>query len=203
MQSTVRSTCRFYLFVFLAGFCCPSFAQSLPPSSLGSHFANEKTVSMAKSADSLPRYFAVNPHSLAESKNALAAGDARMQAAFKTLHKDAETALKATPPSVMEKTKLPPSGDKHDYMTVAPYFWPDSAKKDGLPYIRHDGKANPDSRTDVYDRKRLSSMASSIRTLALAYYFTGNESYAQQTANCRWPQHPQGTGFPFALFGKP
>lgn len=105
-----------------------------------------------------------------------------MQAAFKTLLKDAKVALKATPPSVMEKTKLPPSGDKHDYMTIAPYFWPDSAKTDGLPYIRHDGKVNPDSRTDVYDRKRLSRMAGSTRTLTLAYYFTGKELYAQQAA---------------------
>ena len=46
--------------------------------------------------------------------------------------------------SVVEKTKTPPSGDRHDYMSVGPYWWPDSTKPNGLPYIRKDGQINPD-----------------------------------------------------------
>ena len=41
--------------------------------------------------------------------------------------------------SVMDKVQIPPSGDKHDYMSQGPYWWPDTTKKDGKPYIRRDG----------------------------------------------------------------
>lgn len=34
---------------------------------------------------------------------------------------------------VVNKTRMPPSGDKHDYLSLAPYAWPDSAKPDGMP----------------------------------------------------------------------
>ncbi|MEI9974387.1 MAG: alginate lyase family protein [Ignavibacteriota bacterium] len=40
------------------------------------------------------------------------------------------------PYSVVQKSRVPPSGDKHDYLSQAPYWWPDPAKPDGLPYIR-------------------------------------------------------------------
>lgn len=44
--------------------------------------------------------------------------------------------------SVMDKTATPPGGDKHDYLSYAPYWFPDPSKKDGLPYIRKDGYRN-------------------------------------------------------------
>ena len=34
--------------------------------------------------------------------------------------------------SVMNKKQLPPSGDKHDYMSTGPYWWPDPSK----PYLK-------------------------------------------------------------------
>jgi len=40
---------------------------------------------------------------------------------------------------------LPPSGDKHDYMSLAPYFWPDSSKAGR--YSLHEkkmGQTNPE-----------------------------------------------------------
>src|SRR5438132_4869754 len=46
--------------------------------------------------------------------------------------------------SVTLKAQLPPSGDPHDYMSLARYFWPDPSKPDGLPYIRKDGYSNPE-----------------------------------------------------------
>src|SRR5262245_26321142 len=50
------------------------------------------------------------------------------------LEKDAAAALARKPVSVMDKEIAPPSGDKHDYMSQAPYWWPDPAKPDGRPY---------------------------------------------------------------------
>jgi hypothetical protein len=74
----------------------------------------------------------------------LAAGDKTLQPALKTLLSEADEALRLSPPSVMQKTKTPPSGDMHDYLSIAPYFWPDPTRSNGLPYVRHDGKVNPE-----------------------------------------------------------
>jgi hypothetical protein len=43
----------------------------------------------------------------------------------------------------MDKTKTPPSGDKHGYLSEALYWWPDPSKQDGMPYIRRDGETIP------------------------------------------------------------
>jgi len=135
------------------------------------------------SAQSGPRFFAARPGSLVEAKKRIAAGDKDLEPAYKKLIKDADKALQETPPSVMEKTKLPPSRDKHDYISLAPYFWPDPSKRDGLPYIRKDGKTNPDSKLpEQNDVPRLSLMAKSVESLALAYYFTGKPEYAAHAA---------------------
>ncbi len=136
----------------------------------------------AKAAGPGPDYFAVAPGALAEVKSRLAAHDEALQSAFKALVRSAEKARENTPPSVMNKDKTPPSGDKHDYMSIAPYFWPDPKKPDGLPYIRHDGKVNPESREEAFDHGRIGLMAKNVETLALAYYFTGNEAYAAHAA---------------------
>jgi hypothetical protein len=129
-----------------------------------------------------PRYFGASPGALKETKSRLQAGDVALQPAFQALLKEADKALRATPVSVVEKNKVPPSGDKHDYMSLAPYFWPDPDKPDGLPYLRKDGKVNPESRDPDLDHLRVERMGKSVETLALAYYLTGKEVYAEKAA---------------------
>lgn len=129
-----------------------------------------------------PKYFGAPPGALAQVKARLKQGDKSYEPALQALLQEADRALHVAPPSVMEKTKLPPSGDMHDYMSTAPYFWPDPARSNGLPYIRHDGKVNPESRSAASDHDRLGRMASTVQTLALAYYFSGREAYAAQAS---------------------
>jgi hypothetical protein len=105
-------------------------------------------------------------------------GDKSLAPALAELEREAKSALSAGPFSVVEKTNVPPSGDKHDYMSIGPYFWPDPASSNGLPYVRHDGRRNPANRTS--NRRDLSSMIGTVETLALAWYFTGDEAYANK-----------------------
>src|SRR5262249_14739907 len=92
---------------------------------------------------------------------------------------EADHAMTVGPFSVMDKSVTPPSGDKHDYMSQAPYFWPDPAKPNGLPYIRRDGEHNPEIKK-ITDHDEWGRMGEAARTLALAYYFTGKSEYAER-----------------------
>lgn len=114
-------------------------------------------------------------------KRAYAAGDAKAAAAVAALQELAGEYLDRGPVYVTEKRKLPPSGDRRDYMTLSPYWWPDPAKPDGLPYVRRDGERNP----EVYDypeRENAGLLGEAARTLALCYAVTGEERYAAKCA---------------------
>jgi hypothetical protein len=126
--------------------------------------------------DNLPRVFKADPQVLADSKAKLAAGDSSLKPALDKLFSDADRALKTKPPSVMDKHRVPPSGDKHDYMSQAPYYWRDTNSSSGK-YIRRDGEHNPEVDAD-FDARDLKMVCSSAQTLALAYYFSGDEKYA-------------------------
>lgn len=124
-----------------------------------------------------PRVFLLDSAALVSVKTRVAAGDESLAPALKALLKDADRALGQGPFSVMDKTAVPPSGDKHDYMSMAPYWWPDPSKPDGKPYIRKDGVRNPEG--ENLDSGRMSKMQSAVNTLALAFYLTGEERYAE------------------------
>ncbi len=101
--------------------------------------------------------------------------------AYSKLIQDADSFLSYQPVSVMQKIDLPPSGDKHDYMSLAPYWWPDPSKADGLPYIRRDGEVNPEVK-NYPDKEQMPKLCEKVNTLALAYYYSGNETYAKHAA---------------------
>lgn len=92
---------------------------------------------------------------------------------------EADHALDAGPFSVMTKSRTPPSGDKHDYMSLAPYWWPNPATKNGLPYVRRDGETNPETRT-ISDHASVFHLEDAVHALALGYYFTGDKKYSDR-----------------------
>ena len=93
----------------------------------------------------------------------------------------ADKIIGSGPYSVMLKTRVPPSGDQHDYMSQAPYFWPDPSKPGGRPYVRKDGQRNPEI-SQIPDHGNMDRMSTDARALALAWYFTGEEKYAAGAA---------------------
>jgi len=127
-------------------------------------------------SEHLPRVFSLPAATLEELRHRVAAKELK-DAAFEQLRRDADAALTQKPLSVMAKSVEPPSGDKHDYMSQAPYWWPDREKTNGLPYIRRDGETNPEIER-IADHKNFSKLVSETSTLALAYYFLGEEAYA-------------------------
>lgn len=131
----------------------------------------------AQTAPAGPRVFLVNAQKLAATKQRIHDGDKTLDAALAKLESEARKALSQEPTSVVTKAATPPSGDKHDYMSQAPYFWSDPTKANGLPYIRRDGERNPEI-NKISDHHTMDLMVAATRTLALAYYLEGNEAYA-------------------------
>src|SRR5579862_5637120 len=121
----------------------------------------------------LPKTIYADPHALAEAKAKFQSGDTSLKPVFDELLANAKKALASKPASVMDKQQVPPSGDKHDYISQAPYFWKDASGH----YIRRDGERNPESGKDS-DAGRVGRMCSNVHTLAMAFYFTGDEMYA-------------------------
>ncbi len=124
-----------------------------------------------------PRVFLLDAKHLATSRERIRAGEQHLAQALLQLEREARQALKTGPFSVTTKGFVPPSGDKHDYMSLAPYFWPNPATSNGLPYIRRDGERNPEI-NKITDHRELGRLCGAVETLALAYYFKGEEAYA-------------------------
>jgi len=87
--------------------------------------------------------------------------------------------LMLTPPSVLDKKLIPPSGDKHDFMSVGKYLWPNPATPNGLPYVYKDGMARPGWET-YGDYQSLDTMARAVIKLAKLYQNTHKETYAKK-----------------------
>ena len=138
-------------------------------------------VFIASTQAQLPNTFLVNPERLVTLKNSLKKGDSRTITLINSLLKKAESNLKRKPVSVTTKKKIPTGGTRHDYMSMAPYFWPDSSKPNQLPYINKDGQFNPEIYT-VTDHQYIQEMERWVQDLSLAYYFSGEEKYAAKAS---------------------
>lgn len=134
-------------------------------------------LSLQKAYAQLPEVFLLSPKHMADKKASYKKGDTQVMQQVNMVVKIADGHLADKPTSVMEKSLTPPSGSKHDYMSMAPYFWPDPTKTDGLPYIRKDGQRNPEIKK-IVDHTLLSELETRCKYLSLAYYFTGDEKYA-------------------------
>ena len=127
-----------------------------------------------------PRVFLLNAQVLQERKARIfdpKVPPAVLKPALAKLESEAKKALKTEIVSLVTKQATPPSGDKHDYMSQAPYFWRNPNTPDGFPYIRRDGERNPEIK-QFPDHDLLDKMVVTVEQLSLAYYFTNKEEYA-------------------------
>lgn len=91
----------------------------------------------------------------------------------------APDALKAPITTVVEKTQLAASGDPHDYVSYARYFWPDPKKPDGLPFVGRDGQHNREQ-VARGDRHRVDQIANAVGALAAAWHLHRDEAAARR-----------------------
>jgi hypothetical protein len=133
-------------------------------------------------AGTLPRVFLLDAKQLQVTRQRIHDRDKAVSAAWAKLESDAQKAMSSGPFSVVTKGATPPSGDKHDYLSQAPYYWPNPKTPNGLPYVSRDGERNPEI-NQITDHHSLDQLESSVETLALAYYFNGNEAYAAKAVS--------------------
>ncbi len=134
-------------------------------------------------------------------KARLAAGNPDLVAALKEIVENADTALEQAVANVVDEGELPPSGDAHDYYSYSPYWWPDPENSDG-PYIWRDGEVNPDRNTS--DISRIETMVARVTSLVPAWYFTGDERYAESAVEQlrAWFLNPDTKMNPNVKFGQ-
>lgn len=127
----------------------------------------------------IPKTIVIEGEELATKKAALEDGSASkdVKDSLAGLLDKADGWLGKGPWSVMDKPKkAPESKDKHDYYSMARYFWPSPGG--GCPYVNKDGKTNPETESDT-DRGALGQVSASIPDLAFAWYYSGKEKYSQ------------------------
>ena len=117
---------------------------------------------------------------VAQARVRLSHGDADLAALVRILVGDANSVLNSPIASIVDKAYTPPSGDKHDYFSLAPYWWPNPQTADRLPYVWRDGVSNPER--GAFDYPKLVSMTRAVTILGPAYYYTGDERYAENAA---------------------
>jgi len=123
-----------------------------------------------------PRVFLLDPALLEKMKQS--PSPQLLQAA----RSEGDAVIMAGPFTVMSNPMTPPSGDKHDYMSLPRYDWLDPKSPPDHPhYLHRDGYANPEA-AKIPDHANMGKMQAAVHSLALAYYFTGEARYADRAA---------------------
>lgn len=174
----------FLIFSAMTAFTCFADQETDAKSSGGLVYYNEAHLQLVRD-----RIKADDPYFSKNYAEVLTAGD---------------VALKVKPDPVTNKTVIPPSKDKHDYLTYAPYRWPDPSKSDGLPWIARDGVVNPVSRGNDTDFNRKNAFFLAVEQLTWAYYFSGDERYADKANELIrvWYLNPETRVNPNINFGQ-
>jgi hypothetical protein len=88
---------------------------------------------------SLPDFIYYQTAQINAINNQITQGNERYRNALAALTEKADKAVKQKTDSVMNKPKAGPSGERHDYLSISSYFWPDPNTATGLPWLYKDG----------------------------------------------------------------
>ena len=128
--------------------------------------------------ESPPRVFVLDGPELLRTRRRVFDADEALAAADQRLLEEAEAATGVGPFAVVDKEAVPPSGDKHDYLSHGTYWWPDPDEPDGLPYVRRDGEANPER--ELHDYASLTALFAAVDTLSTAFFYSDYERFAER-----------------------
>lgn len=129
----------------------------------------------------MPQICLLDPSRIAETREKLQSGDEGLALSLRNLCSLADEAMQTSPCSVVDKQAIPPSGDKHDYMSLGSYWWPNPDTPDGLPYVHRDGEYNPEGHE--LDHPRIGKLCRDCSILTYAFWFTGNSAYSKQSVS--------------------
>jgi hypothetical protein len=157
------------------------------------------------------------PEVVTAAREGIAAGDSAYRALAVAVRAQADKALTTPARSVMDKEDMPASGDRHDFLSPAPLWWPDPEQPDGLPYVwNREGRINPEY-YERGDQQAFDEMAHAVQHLALAFALTGEERYASHARtllrtwfldehtsmnpnlNHAWYERGRNTGTPYGI----
>jgi hypothetical protein len=130
--------------------------------------------------DQAPNLFISDGAALVQARDHYRAGDAVVVPIVQSLLANADKAMGDGPYSVAYKKLTLPGVDIHDYVSIAPYYWPNPATADHLPYVARDGQRNPEF--SMYDSEPLMQLTDHVNVLSLAGYFSGDKKYSERAA---------------------
>ncbi|MFD6993164.1 alginate lyase family protein [Streptomyces sp. NPDC059943] len=133
-----------------------------------------------------PATVVIDGQRMRDAKARLDRGDPALRETVRALTVSADKWLNQGPWTVTDKPKPAPSGDPHDYLSQAPYWWPSQPRTEenpwGCPYVQRDGERNPEVDTGT-DRPDIGKVFNSTTSLSLAWYYTGEKKYAEHAAD--------------------
>jgi hypothetical protein len=141
---------------------------------------------------------------MVEKKNKIKQGDPEAVKEYQGLLARADRALEQAIVTVVDKTTTPPSGDKRDYLSLAPYWWPDPQQPDGLPYIRRDGRVNPKTRGAHVDYDAKERFFNHASVLSTAAFYSDDPKYARRALDWleAWFMNPETRMNPNLNYGQ-
>ena len=110
------------------------------------------------------------------------AGQAPYKAAVDAVLANAERLLLVSAPTVTIEINGLPKKSINDYVSLAPYWWPNPDTKDGLPWVKQDGRRNPWVDEPRAPKAQWNKFAASVEILALAYFYSQDQRFAEQAA---------------------
>ncbi len=120
--------------------------------------------------DSVNNYFIFDVDELKSLKDSLAQEKISLIEKMVSDYFDAKTESVTT--KVQNEIVL---NSKHDYASLATYWWKNPDTKNGLPYIRKDGMANPYGKE--FDKDKFKKVATITYFSALLYFLTDKDEY--------------------------